>query len=103
MRRLISALAAAGGVRARAISVPPVLVFAAGRVGDVLQRLGFRSVAVTSDKARELLARHWSARTAESLRSLGLGGFVPFADGARATWAWYRQHRWLPHAKIRGV
>jgi hypothetical protein len=80
-----------------------VLVRSLGLGGDVLQRLGFRSVAMTGDKARELLARHWSARTADSLRALGLGGFVPFPDGARATWAWYRQQGWLPHAKMRAV
>ncbi len=103
MRRLIAALAETGGVPARVVSVPPVLVSAAGRVGDAMQWLGLRHVAMTSDKVRELLARHWSARTAASLLSLGIDGFVPFPDGARATWAWYRQHRWLPHAKIRRV
>ncbi len=103
MRRLIALLADAGAVRARIVPLPPVLLRAAGLGGDLLQRLGFRDVAVTRDKARELLARHWSAQTAGSLRALGAVGFVPFPDGARATWAWYRQHGWLPHAKIHHV
>lgn len=103
MVELIEAMAAAGGVRARTIAVPPWVLRAAGRVGDLLQRVGFRTVAMTSDKAGELLARHWTARTAGSLEALGLGGHVPFAQGAGVTWEWYRRQGWIPHAKMRLV
>jgi len=87
-------------VRARVVGVPAVLLRAGGRIGDLLQRLGARRVALTSDKAGELLARHWTARTEESMRRLGLAGSVPFAIAAAATWAWYREHGWIPRAKI---
>ena len=103
LRAMISELAAAGGVRARTLALPAALVRIAGAAGDVLQRLGFRNVALTGDKAGELLARHWSARTASSYELLRLDGFVPFSDGVAATWTWYRQRGWLPHAKIRRV
>ena len=100
MRALIAALAEAGGVRARVVEVPAVLLRAAGRVGDLLQGIGARGVALTSDKARELLARHWTARTEESMRRLGVAGSAPFGSAATATWAWYRERGWLPRAKI---
>lgn len=100
---LAAAIAAAGGARARILPLPAWALRAAGRAGDGLQRLGLRRVAMTSDKARELLARHWTARTAESLAALGLAGFVPFGVGAAATWDWYREHRWVPRAKMRRV
>jgi nucleoside-diphosphate-sugar epimerase len=103
MRGLIAVLADSGGVGARVVPVPAALLRLAGLGGDVLQRLGFRDVAMTGDKARELLARHWSARTAESLSALGIDGFVRFAEGARATWEWYRKQGWVPHAKMRRV
>lgn len=99
--RLVAALAAAGGVRARVVPVPELLLRAAGRLGDVLHLLGLDDVAMTSDKASELCARHWSARTADSIAALGVGGSVPFAAGAAETWAWYRQAGWLPRAKMR--
>jgi nucleoside-diphosphate-sugar epimerase len=102
MDELLRALAHAGGVRARVVPFPPALVRLGGLGGDMLHRLGFRSVALTSDKARELLARHWSADTGPSLRALGIDGFVPFERGAAQTWAWYRDHGWLPRAKIGG-
>ena len=100
MRTLIGTLAAAGGVRARVVPVPPALVRGAGLVGDLLQRLGARGVALTSDKAGELLARHWTARVEESARRLGVAGSVPFGAAAGVTWTWYREHGWVPRAKI---
>ena len=103
MRAMIATLAAAGGVRARTVALPACLVRAAGAAGDALQRLGFRSVALTGDKARELLARHWSARTEGAYRDLALTGFVPFSAGATATWQWYREQGWLPRASMRAV
>lgn len=102
MDRLIELLAEAGGVRARAVHVPPVVVRCLGGVGSGLQRLGWRSVAMTADKAAELLARHWTARTGDSLRRLGLDGYVPFSVGAAASWAWYRERGILPRGKIPG-
>jgi hypothetical protein len=102
MDELLSRLAGAGGVRARIVPVPAWALRLAGRAGDLAHALGVRSVALTSDKARELLARHWSADTGPSLRALGIDGFVPFERGAAQTWAWYRDHGWLPRAKIGG-
>lgn len=100
MRELVAVLARAGGVSTRVLPLPAGVFRAAGLVGDGLQRLGFRRVAMTSDKARELVARHWSARTADSLAALGLAGAVPFLAGAAHTWSWYRSAGWLPHGKM---
>lgn len=98
---LLAALAEAGGLpRPRIVPLPTTLVRAAGLAGDALQRLGWRGVAMTSDKAQELLARHWTADTAPTFARLGLAGYVPFSDGARATWEWYRQHGWVARATI---
>jgi nucleoside-diphosphate-sugar epimerase len=93
-------LADAGEVKVKVIHIPTAIVRLAGAVGNLLQRLGAEHVAMTSDKAQELLARHWTARTEESLEVLGLAGWVPFPAGAAATWKWYRDRGWLPHAKI---
>jgi nucleoside-diphosphate-sugar epimerase len=101
LRDMVAMLAQSGGLRARTVAVPPLLVRAVGLGGDALQWLGLRGVAMTSDKARELLARHWTARTEDSLAALGLGGTVPLRAGFAATWTWYRESGWVPHAKIR--
>ncbi len=98
---MLAVLAESGGLSVRTVQVPALVARAVGLGGDVLQRLGIRRVAITTDKARELLARHWTARTEDSLRTLGVAGSVPLPVGFAATWAWYREAGWVPRAKIR--
>jgi 2-alkyl-3-oxoalkanoate reductase len=95
LEELISALCAAGGLRARVLRLPPALVTGAGAVGGALQRLGWRRLALTADKSRELLARHWSSRTSDSLAALGLRELTPFGLGAAQAWSWYRARGWV--------
>ncbi len=92
---LVRALCAAGEVRARVVRVPPVAVAAAALVGSGLRALGVAPAALTRDKARELVARHWSARTGESMRVLGVVPETDFEGAARITWSWYRGQGWL--------
>lgn len=100
IRELVRRLAEAGGVRVRVLSLPPWVVRVAGLSGNLLQFMGRRSVAMTSDKARELLARHWTLETEGSMAALGLDGAVPFAAGAAAAWDWYRAEGWLHRGTI---
>jgi nucleoside-diphosphate-sugar epimerase len=92
---LVATLCDAGGLRARVVRVPPLLISGAGAAGSVLQRLGLRRIALTSDKSRELLAKHWTARTADSLETLGIKSSRAFREGAETTWDWYRNQGWL--------
>jgi len=95
MSDLVKTLARAGRVRAQALPLPAVAVQTAGLGGAFLGRLGFRRIVMTPDKARELIARHWTADSSGSLAALGLAPVVRFANGAHDTWAWYRKQRWL--------
>jgi nucleoside-diphosphate-sugar epimerase len=92
---LVKTLAKAGRVSAQALPVPTAAVRTVGLSGGVLGRLGVRRIAMTPDKAREMVARHWTADTGGSLAALGIAPVTRFADGAHETWAWYRKQRWL--------
>jgi nucleoside-diphosphate-sugar epimerase len=92
---LVASLCDAGGVRARVVRVPPLFISGAGAVGSALQRLGLRRIALTSDKSRELLAKHWTAGTAKTLETLGIKSSKSFREGAETTWKWYRDQGWL--------
>ena len=95
LERIFELLAAGAGSRVRVIRVPPVVIKAAGLAGSSLQRLGWRRMPLTVDKSTELLARHWTARTAASLDALGLGEGTLFEQGAESTWRWYRLIGWV--------
>jgi nucleoside-diphosphate-sugar epimerase len=95
MAAVVHLLAEAGGVSARVLPVPGGVVRTLGAGGSLLQRIGFSGVAMTADKARELLARHWTSRTADSLEGLGITEWVEFFQGARTTWSWYRGMGWV--------
>ena len=91
---LMHAIADAGGKKVRILSLPAALVSAVGVGADLAGRLGLRS-ALTRDKACEIVARHWTARTLDSLVALGLREWVEFPQGAADTWSWYRAECWL--------
>ncbi|PWB75979.1 MAG: hypothetical protein C3F15_05865, partial [Holophagae bacterium] len=92
---MLHELAAAGGKRVRVVPLPGAVVGAVGAVAGLLRRSGLVDSALTRDKAREIAARHWTLRTADSLRSLGVEAPIAFPDGARSTWSWYRGQGWL--------
>ncbi len=95
MDALISQLCGAGGVAPKTVRVPPFVVVSAGAFGSAMHRFGWHRLPLTADKARELLASHWTARTGESLRALGVDQYTSFPDGAAQCWAWYRDRGWL--------
>ncbi len=95
LERLVRTLADAGQVRTRILSLPAFAVRAAAAASAALAVLGVATGPLTPDKARELLARHWTAHTEGSLAELGLTTTIPFAAGARDAWAWYRGQGWL--------
>jgi len=92
---IFNQLASTGGCRVRIVRVPPAVIRIAGATGSVLQLLGWRRLPLTLDKAGELLASHWTAKTMSSLNALGLGTGTLFAQGADLTWRWYRFKGWV--------
>ena len=92
---IFSQLAEGSTGRVRIVRVPSAIIRAAGAAGSALQRLGWRRLPLTLDKTKELLARHWTAQTTRSLEELGVGSGTLFADGAAATWRWYRLKGWV--------
>lgn len=49
---------------------------------------------LTREKCNELLGS-WELATDKAKQELGFVSQIPFAQGARETFAWYREHNWL--------
>jgi len=92
---LIRELCDAGGVGCRILRIPAFVVTGAGAIGSALHRVGWHRLPLTGDKARELLARHWTSRTADSTLDLGIDRLTGFTDGAARSWIWYREQGWV--------
>ena len=93
--RVFHELAKADGRRVRIVRVPAVTVSLLATVTTPLRRLGVLRTALTRDKAREARQSYWTSRTAESIELLAVGNQIPLAEGARSTWAWYRENGWV--------
>lgn len=95
LRSMVLELAQAGGLAPRVVGVPGVVVEALGLVGSLVQVAGWSRMPLTRDKARELIARHWSLETRSSLEALELEHATALQEGAIETWKWYRTEGWL--------
>ncbi len=103
MDAMLREIAESGDVRARLVHIPPWVIRAAGTGASVLRGLGMRHLPLSRDKADEILARHWVLETRPSIDQLGLDAPIPFDEGARMTWQWYRKIGWLPCNSPRGA
>jgi len=92
---LVRDVGRAGGRHPRVVAVPGAVVRLAGVMGALARALGGARVPMTRDKAVELLARHWTLETADSLAALGLDSQADLSGALRTTWSWYRTVGWL--------
>lgn len=79
--RLMRAIAAAGGRRARLVSVPDRVIRGAGAVTDLVARMRRRPSYFSSDKAREITAVGWVADRAPARTVLGFSASVSLQQG----------------------
>ena len=84
LREFYALQAQACGYRQRFVALPDALVRAAGRLGDLLRRLGLRTM-LCSTNVKQLLIEEWYD-SAKAERELGLP-HTPLADAIRAFFA----------------
>lgn len=89
------AIAAAYGVGLMGtFDIPSPVVRAAAFGSELFGKVSGKVMMFTRDKLGELLMQHFTVDGSRARAELGWQPKTPFSEGAKATAAWYRQHRW---------
>jgi nucleoside-diphosphate-sugar epimerase len=75
--------------------IPSPLVTLAAIAGELKMKLTGKPEIVTREKLSMLTARHLVASSEKIQRELGWKPTLDFAEGARRTVSWYREHGWM--------
>jgi len=75
-------------------SLPVPLVRFAAMGSELFGRVTGKVMIFTRDKLPELLMEHFAVDGSLARKELGWEPKIAFAEGARLTAAWYREHRW---------
>ena len=94
MKELIALLVAASGKKAYSLVIPAPLFRLIALLSEAAFRIVGATPMLTLEKARELL-ESWEMSTEKAKRELNFVSRIPFEQGARETFAWYRQQGWL--------
>ena len=89
MRDVADALAAALGVRLRALRIPSLLARLAGEFGELKWTLTGRSQILSRRKVRDALQSRWTCCWDKASRDLGYRPRVDLVAGMREMAAWY--------------
>ena len=94
-RELVTAIAAALGVRARLVSIPRGVVRPLFWLSGTVAQLAGRTTLLSADKANEILAGDWICSPAALEAAVGWQARTDLASGLTQTAAWYRAAGWL--------
>jgi nucleoside-diphosphate-sugar epimerase len=75
-------------------NLPAPIVRVAARFSDAYGALSGRAVMFSTEKLGELLMQHFLVDAEPARRELGWSPTTRFAEGARETARWYREHGW---------
>jgi nucleoside-diphosphate-sugar epimerase len=77
------------------VHFPLPLLFAVAGVVEAISFFGPKPAVLSIDKARDMSQDHWVCSARRIGEELGFRTITPLEQGLRATYEWYRQHRWL--------
>jgi nucleoside-diphosphate-sugar epimerase len=94
LKEMATLLEQASGKKGFPLYVPGPILKTIAAVSEVVFRMIGKTPMLTRDKATELLG-NWEVSIEKARRELGFESQVPFAQGARETFVWYREHGWI--------
>lgn len=94
LREMVAMLERGSGKTGLPIWVPSGVFKLIAAISGGAARLFGQAPMLTRDKADELLGS-WEVSVEKARKELGFESKIAFDDGARETFAWYREHGWL--------
>jgi nucleoside-diphosphate-sugar epimerase len=94
-RRIAETLAGLPTRRPFLLPVPGSAIRAAGYLAGFVSGLGKGPPVFNAEKANEMLQRAWICDVSDAQVALGQPFRTDFAAGARRTWDWYLERRWV--------
>ena len=94
MKRLIELLEEAVGKKGFPLIIPAPIFKVIAFISKALFKLVNATPMLTPEKANELLAS-WEVSTDKAKKELGFVSQISFLDGAKQTYNWYLDKRWL--------
>ncbi len=94
LRELVTLLEKGAGKKAVPVFIPGFVFMAISCLSEFSFKLVGATPMLTREKARELLAS-WEVDVSKAQRELGFESQIPFEQGARETYRWYREQGWL--------
>jgi nucleoside-diphosphate-sugar epimerase len=89
------AAALAVGGRARTFPVPKWLIWASAIMGQMIAAFSRRPALLDYGRAKDMVQQSWVCDIGKSRRLLGFEPRVTLDLGARLTFQWYKEARWL--------
>lgn len=94
LAEVIEMMQQAAGKWAMPLRIPSGLFRSVAAVSELGSKLFGVIPMLTREKCNELLGS-WELATDRAKQELGFESKIPFEQGARETFAWYREHDWL--------
>ncbi len=88
-------LLAAGGVHARAVTIPYAAAYLIGLLSEAASLFTSGPSIVSRQKVREAIERYWVCDPGAAKRDLGFEAAYTLQRGLESTWRWYRDNDWL--------
>lgn len=95
MEELGDIVAQAMGIIAFRIRVPKRIIWGIAFFSEYLSKLFKRPFLLNKDKAAEMIQKDWVCDITKARALLGFEPKVPLSEGARLTFEWYKNEKWL--------
>jgi nucleoside-diphosphate-sugar epimerase len=95
MEEIGDIIAQAMGITAFRIRIPGRVIWSIACFSDFLSTFFSRPSLLNKDKAEEMLQKDWVCDITKAKTLLGFEPGVPLLEGARLSFEWYKEEKWL--------